>query len=230
MTKQNRDDHYADTKMIFEKVALENNGYYDTASDDSPGYTLWQKRMMLIANRFIDKYIINDAKVQTVLDVGCGNGDFVFGLYKKHIRLRKITGCDFAEDMVRLANKKNNSFRTINFIASDVLSLTFMDKVFDLTICINALHHIKPQDITVALTELSRVTGRYLLLEIKDSENFYNKYISSKTVYGLKLYPVGKQHVIKALSSFGFNLVHRKGIFGLEMFSPRLALLFKRNS
>ena len=99
-------DHYEKTKQVFDNIALENRGFYDMHPGDS-GYTFWQRRIILIVYRFIDKYVIRDSEVQTILDVGCGNGDLVINLYKRYFHLEKITGCDFSKNMVRLANEKN---------------------------------------------------------------------------------------------------------------------------
>jgi len=52
-----------------------------------------------------------------------------------------------------------------------MLDLPFTDQRFALAVCINTLHHIYPSDQPKALSELARITSRYLLLEIKHREN-----------------------------------------------------------
>ena len=79
----------------------------------------------------------------------------------------KIIGIDFIKDTFQLANENSNLFYNVRFIEGDIKYLPFKNRCFDLTFCLNVLHHIHSIDLSQVLTELCRVTDKYLIVEIR---------------------------------------------------------------
>jgi len=68
-----------------------------------------------------------------VLDIGCANGYATFRQAQSH-RLASIAGIDFAENMVKAAQKtlgRNGKVKNISFSEGDIRKLPFADNSFD---------------------------------------------------------------------------------------------------
>ena len=92
--------------------------------------------------------------------------------------------------------------------------------------CINVLLHIHENDLGKALSELARVTGKYLILEIKNKNDLYNKYLRGKQEFPYSL--TTKEFVSENLEKNGFKLKGIKPLFLFEPISPIIILLFER--
>lgn len=110
---------------------------------------------------------ITNARGQTVLDYGCGNGEYTLALLKAGAA--EVHGIDISQpyveraaDAARQAGFPDTAFK---FQVMDAHELSFDDNMFDLVLGRGILHHL---DIDRALSELERVLkpgGRAVLLE-----------------------------------------------------------------
>lgn len=82
-------------------------------------------------------------KIESILDVGCGNGFFTRPLAK----WAKCTALDFSQRMLEL-----NPVDAVK-VCGDVLSMPFADDSFDLVFCSNLLHHVS--DPAAAVLEMT---------------------------------------------------------------------------
>ncbi len=106
-----------------------------------------------------------------VLDLGCGPDTCLLDLS----RIRRV-GVDLSEPAVRWAKK---AFPTGQFLVGDARCLPFPDKAFSATFVCDMLHHI-PIDTGEVLSEIARVTRRYLvLIEPLQSESGFPRWIKS---------------------------------------------------
>lgn len=103
----------------------------------------------------------------SILDVGCGEG-FIAEEILKQLPGVSYTGIDMSEEAVACA-KELNPEATIT--TGDVLDLKFDDESFDLVICSEVLEHVKPP--IAALSELRRVTKKYLVLSVPHEPLFW---------------------------------------------------------
>jgi len=92
--------------------------------------------------------------VNSILDVGCGNGFFTLPLYQK---FRNIIGLDFSSLMLSLI--KNNK---ISLLKADTLFLPFKDYSFDIVFSSNLLHHV--DSISKSIREMRRVSKKYIII------------------------------------------------------------------
>jgi len=92
--------------------------------------------------------ILLEMKPESLLDVGCGKGNFVEWANKQGI---SAVGLDFASGYGVMA---------------DILDMPFEDKRFDVVTAFDVLEHIKRENLDIALGEMNRVARRFWLLSI----------------------------------------------------------------
>jgi len=162
-------DHYQELRSVFNRAALEREGYYDSECKlVFARHTIWQH-----LNRFYILSILRRFKqkkeLHTCLDAGCGMGDFSH-LLGKRLPYKKVHGIDFSEEMIGLARKKYDVQRNpwLSFSKEDLSKrLSFQDASYDLSVCLNVLHQFLPEDQKSLIAELCRVSKDLVILEIK---------------------------------------------------------------
>lgn len=100
--------------------------------------------------------IMADLPVETVLDVGCGEGSLIQAL--RAGKPATYTGADFSESALRIARRRTPD---AEFFRLD-LTEGALDRRFDLVLCTDVVEHI--EDDTTAIANLARMTGKYLLV------------------------------------------------------------------
>lgn len=97
-----------------------------------------------------------------VLDVACGTGDFAREFLAAGPR--SVTGCDFAESMLRLARERSST--AIRWCEADAQNLPFAAGEFSLVSCAFGVRNL--QDLDAGFREMHRVLrpgGRAVILE-----------------------------------------------------------------
>jgi ubiquinone biosynthesis O-methyltransferase len=105
----------------------------------------------------------------TVLEVGCGRGDFAISLAQRGGR---VTAVDFSETAIHIARQKALRFgQDVNFDVANATSLPFADESFDQVFSCECLEHVP--DPSRMLTEIFRVLkpGGSVILS---TENYSN--------------------------------------------------------
>jgi ubiquinone biosynthesis O-methyltransferase len=108
-----------------------------------------------------------------ILEVGCGNGDF-----SNYLSLHynaNITGVDFSNESIKIANQKKDSFNTTtsSFKVSNAENLLFENEEFDIVISCECLEHVpSPQKMIDELYRVVKKGGRVILT----TENYFNAY------------------------------------------------------
>jgi ubiquinone/menaquinone biosynthesis C-methylase UbiE len=93
----------------------------------------------------------------TVLDVGCGTGDFVRYL-EEHRPDCEISACDFSTAAIQHAASKSPN---ISFAVVDILNLSeYYSNKFDFVICFETIEHItEPQKLIDEMTSITKQNG-----------------------------------------------------------------------
>jgi ubiquinone/menaquinone biosynthesis C-methylase UbiE len=107
----------------------------------------------------------------SVLEVGCGRGDFSLWLARKY-PLAAITGIDFAESAIAAALTKlpPHNFN-LRFLLDDAESLTFPAATFDHVISCECLEHVpQPDKMVREMARVLKPSGRFILT----TENYFN--------------------------------------------------------
>jgi ubiquinone/menaquinone biosynthesis C-methylase UbiE len=166
------------------------------------------------------------------IDVGCGIGDFTQELAKRYPQFNEIIGIDSLEEVLEIAKKNAMQFDRVSFTEGNVLDIPFNDRNFDVTICINLLHHIHIDDFERAIGELARITDKYLILEIRNKDDifdFWYTYILIPFFYkDLPVYANSVSEVNDVIKNHGFRLQTARGTFLKSWVCRRLLLTYKR--
>lgn len=75
---------------------------------------------------------------ESVLDIGCGAGDFVRLISKKCI---KAKGIDISPIMISVAKSRSEKYNNIEYEIGDALLESFPKESFDVVVSIAVLHH-----------------------------------------------------------------------------------------
>jgi len=105
--------------------------------------------------------VLNLARHDSVLDVGCGTGALCSVLREKGL---VVTGIDPAVNMLRIARNRPET-EGVDFMCGDVLSrLPFGDKTFDFSIASYVAHGMPREDRKRMYREMGRVTRRSVII------------------------------------------------------------------
>lgn len=96
------------------------------------------------------------AEVGAALDVGCGTGELMVKLARRHPRAR-VVGVDISAAMLRQARQKDYGVATVELVEGSVYSLPFADGTFELVTNTISSHFYR--DFPAAARELARVAA-----------------------------------------------------------------------
>ena len=137
----------------------------------------WFENPDLKLFNFIFNYIKKkNLSSPSILDVGCGNGDFLRYL-RKNSKNIKLTGIDY---------KKNSNQEDINFITGDIFDTKFKEQ-FDVVIALAVIEHIwDVKAYVMRLRELCKKDGLILVMTPNNSSLLYG---FARNIYylGMKL-------------------------------------------
>lgn len=97
---------------------------------------------------------INISNMNSVLEVGCGNGQLWIDNAKKIPNSTHIVLTDLSKGMVDIVNERIDS-NNITALEADACNLPFEDNSFDLVLASHMLYHVG--DLDIALKEITRV-------------------------------------------------------------------------
>lgn len=158
----------------------------------------------------------------SILDIGCSQGLAVKDYLKRH---KNAWGCDISPTAIRLAQEDGLEKRCV---VGSILNIPFFDKSFDATASIHVIEHLDPLDIDQAISEIFRVTKRYIFLRIsKPSDGKHDWLKNLKKVYpvkykeldSLRLSKIAPASWAKKFKDKGSTLVEKMGelmVFEIE--------------
>jgi ubiquinone/menaquinone biosynthesis C-methylase UbiE len=185
------------------------------------------KRLTDETIRIIKTYFKQKIKI---IDIGCGDGTYTLELYKA-IKPKQITGFDFAEDAIKVADKNAKKIKnsSVIFKTCDIYNINrqFGKDNYDLAIARGVLHHIHNPEI--AVREICKTTSKIIVLE----PNGYNPIL--KIIEKISRYHVehGEKSYFPPLlnkwfTKQGFKVTEQKYIGLVPYFFPeKLAKILK---
>lgn len=112
-------------------------------------------------HKFVKKQAVKNVPVKSaekILDVCCGTGDISIFAAERFGSSAEITGVDFSENMLEIAEKKAHKYTNIKFMNADAMNLPFEDETFDVVFISFGLRNLS--DFNKAILELKRVTKK----------------------------------------------------------------------
>jgi SAM-dependent methyltransferase len=141
--------------------------------------------------------------VETLADIGCGNGVFVNYLNKCNPKL-EIWGLDRSETALKYV-KTNKQL-------GDISDIPLMSRSMDCITCLEVIEHLPVPVYEKALSELTRISNKYIIISVpfeERSEEFFNQCPSCKTIfnYELHLRRFDDKRMGSLLDNYGFSCV-----------------------
>lgn len=223
--------HYELVRKYFRKSAEDKSGFYNSKSAEEIEHELKKRRMWRIYTSTLDDILKKDSEISSVIDAACGMGNFTIELVKRN-HFKKIVGIDFLKETFDIACKNKQMFGNIFFLQGNLLNLPIVDKSFDFTVCLNTLHHIHKNDLSKAVYELTRITKKYLMIEIRNKdyifEFWFNKILLPKLYRDLPVCCSSISELNDLMKKNGFELRIIRGNNLLTRASWRLLLVYER--
>lgn len=166
----------------------------------------------LFLNNFLNSVVktIRPLNIDSVLDVGCGEGFTLARLQKEKIG-KSFEGIEYDESAIELGKKL---YPRLEITKGDIYKLPFKDNSFDLVVCTEVLEHLEhPKK---AYKELIRVSKKYILLSVPNEPFFtWQRLVRFQNIFHLGAHPEHIQHwTIPAFTKFihvrGVKLITRK--------------------
>ncbi len=123
---------------------------------------LWEKDLLSLPaerERITSTIELIPSDVRTILDAGCGNGAFLNSLPAGY----QAVGLDFSQEALKYVKPKA--------IYGDIAALPFESASFDLVTCLEVLEHLPSRVFEKALSELQRVSKKYIIISVPNDED-----------------------------------------------------------
>jgi len=132
----------------------------------------------------------------SLLDLGCSEGIFTFEQSSKR---DIVIGVDIALSKLKKAKSYVSVAKNVEFIAADAENLPFVDRAFDVVLCLELLEHLP--DYLKGLDEISRVCKKTLVISVPGSVTLPTKIVLKVfgklgERFGISLYGSGHLHII----------------------------------
>lgn len=125
----------------------------------------------------------------SILDVGAGEG-FILEMFRKNNVAKKLEGLEYMDDAIDIGKKMHPK---IIIKKGTIYELPYKANSFDVVLCSEVLEHL--EDPNKALSELKRVTKKYLILSVPNEPLFtIQRILRGKNVMKLGAHPEHIQH------------------------------------
>jgi len=105
---------------------------------------------------------------KTVLDIGCGTGEFSRLLAKCADR---VVAIDLSPNMIEVAKQRSKQYTNIDFQVADILQWEFPVEQFDAIISIATVHHLPVENLLLSLKAALKPGGSLVILDLLEHEN-----------------------------------------------------------
>ena len=141
--------------------------------------------------------------VESLADIGCGNGVFVNYLNRYNPKI-EIVGLDRSETALKYVKTKKQ--------LCDIANIPLASRSMDCVTCLEVIEHLSIPVYEKALSELTRVSKKYIIISVpfeEISEEYFNQCPSCKTIfnYEMHLRRFDDEKMRGLLESYGFSCV-----------------------
>jgi ubiquinone/menaquinone biosynthesis C-methylase UbiE len=164
------------------------------------------------------KSVVREVPRPSVLDIPCGTGRITELLLEQGLA---VVGGDISLEMIEVAAGRCARFGgRVSFLRLDLDALAGEDGSYDLVSCIRLFHHLGTEVRGRMLRELSRVSRRYVLINVSYSSPFYRLRRRLKRGLGLGVSASSstKEEIRRETSAAGLKVVDFRYVarFGSE--------------
>jgi ubiquinone/menaquinone biosynthesis C-methylase UbiE len=224
---QEKNKHYDSIKKYFTN---------DDTSDEKTArifkIDVKQRKIYDLTLSLVKEIRKQDPTIKKAFDAGCGRGDFTLELVGMFPHFSQIIGVDFVTELIAQANHLTRKNKNIFFYQGDLLHTPFPDRYFDLVICVDVLHHIHTDDLEDAITELTRISDKYLIVEIRNKKNIYHywyTHVVQPLLYkNLPIYTTSMDEISSLAEKNLFDLYDAQRIATSRFSCRRLVLVYVR--
>jgi ubiquinone/menaquinone biosynthesis C-methylase UbiE len=150
-----------------------NETYWDSIT--TPYQMGEQKHRLYLLN------LLEEHKVKSILDVGCGTGPIYQLIQQKGYKF-EYKGVDFCKGMVQTAKIV---FPEGNFEVQDMRNLKEMNNSWECVLLLHTLDHV--DNYQKALAEATRVSAKYICIVLWKPFVFEGDYIHDRSMYGKQI-------------------------------------------
>jgi len=195
---------------------MNRDSYYEQKSIWNKDYSedpFWAQKAKIFLSLIPDD-------VKTILDVGCGNGSML----KKMGNKFNICGLDISKTALEFIKEPA--------ILADSSRIPLKQSSFDLVLCSEVLEHLPCEAFQSSVSEISRVTKKYILLSVPYSENLgFRRIKCSRCKYVFHIYghlhKFTKRKILSCFKEFMPMIWVHCGVFSRN-YNP-LLLLFRQH-
>ena len=139
-------------KIYNERYKTHNDSYEYSAG------IKWSLSLIRDTFKHIDK-----SDITNILDIGCGEGNKTY-LLAKYFNNAKVSGIDFTEEGIKLANEIYFNIENISFEKGDVFNINEKETGYDIVSCFEVLEHV--EDWQTLLKKIADISNRYILISV----------------------------------------------------------------
>lgn len=193
MTNVRKTKNYKNKKYV---TGVPNNPAYFVSSTQEP--RRWP---------FLSSFLRTQNKSLTILDVGCGSGSVLLGLFNDGYK--NVWGIEYCEELSQLLVLKNPSLRILNGNAENLKD--FSECFFDVVYCCAVLEHLPNPD--TAVGEAFRVLkkGGAYIINVPNGYSFNDIILSflQRLLYGQTehLQKFSLEKICNLLQQRGFKVI-----------------------
>lgn len=118
--------------------------------------------------------------IHSVLDAGCAKGYYLKAIHDYNEVFGNITmrGIDISEWAIKNSDPDIKKF----LMVGDIKKIPFGNQSFDLVLCKDTIEHISENDISQAITEICRVSKKYILISVMTMKVYWDKDHTHQTI------------------------------------------------
>lgn len=122
-------------------------------------------------NNYYHRFLLKQlpARCGTVLDIGCGTGEFSRLLAQ---RADKAIAIDLSSNTIEVAKQRSRQFTNIDFQVGDILQWEFPVEQFDAIVSIATFHHLPVESLLPHLKSALKPGGRLVILDLLEYESW----------------------------------------------------------
>ncbi len=160
------------------------------------------------------KSMLKRIKYDSILDVGCGDGEVLNYLNKYNKKY--AVGIDISSERIKHAME---NYPDIFFREGDITNIPFGNDTFDLVMAIEVVEHLLPENLNNALREMIRVSNKYILLQVPFNEKITPEICPHCLEF---IYPRGHLNSFTETKLKKLFLSHNLKILKIDYFYPAL--------